>query len=312
MSMELLRVVSAVLADIAQAVTNALDQAGDDGADPEGEEGDGHSLMQALPAAKADKLREASRPREIGSLLGSQFDKLTRSLMASMERMATDEARRVGQALANRLVSMYGVRQPTHLPPDAECLLSGFVTFGAEFQGNHEPLAAMDSYFVEHWWSLVEATLPRPLTRAPAEEGTSGISSAANPVPGNTVEEGMSHNVLTGMEHEAMVQGHLPSVMSAASWSGLQLATGTVTATTASGAQLGTGTMATASGGQAITGSSAIGSVQVTSPSGLPGVAMMTAGGTADGSRERVVMPATPATQTMHSPVKDKESGGST
>ena len=304
MSMELLRVVSAVLADIAQAVTNALDQAGDEGAELEGEEGDGHNLMQALPAAKADKLREASRPREIGSLLGSQFDKLTRSLMASLERMATDEARRVGQALANRLVNMYGVQQPTHLPPDAECLLSGFVTFGAEFQGNHEPLVAMDSYFVEHWWSLVEATLPPPLAMAPAEEGMpaeegTSVPSAANLEPGNMVGKGMSHSVMTGVEH-----------VSEGSLSGLQLTTETVTATTASGALLGTGTMATASGGQANTGSSAIGSVQVTSTSGLPGMAMRAAGGTADGPRESVVRPTTPATQIIHAPATEKESGG--
>ena len=132
MSMELLRVLSAVLADIAQAVTNALDQAGEEGGGPEEEEGDGNSMVQALSVSKAEKLREASKPREIASLW-SPFDKLTRSSMATMERMASDEARRTSQALANKLVAKYGVREPAHLPPDAECLLSGFIAFGAEF-----------------------------------------------------------------------------------------------------------------------------------------------------------------------------------
>ena len=139
MSMELLRVLSAVLADIAQAVTNALDQAGEGEHKAEDEEAEDNSLVQTLSVEKANKLQEASKLGDVTDLLGLRFDKLMRSLMATMERMEVAEAHRCSQAMVNKLVAKYGVREPAQMPADAECLLSGFITFGAEFMGDSVP-----------------------------------------------------------------------------------------------------------------------------------------------------------------------------
>ena len=150
MSMELLRVLSAVLADIAQAITNALDQGGD--GETALEEDEAHSLVQALSEEKAARLRAASVVQDVTDLLGSPFDKLTRALMAAMERMTAAESHRCGQAFVNKLVAKYRVSAPAQLPPDVECLLSGFITFGADFTGDAEELSAMDRYGVGLAW----------------------------------------------------------------------------------------------------------------------------------------------------------------
>ena len=181
MSMELLRVLSAILADIAQAITNALDQGGD--GETAFEEDEDHSLVQALSGEKAARLLGASATRDVTDLLGSPFDKLTRALMAAMERMTAAESRRCGQALVNKLVAKYGVSAPAQLPPDVECLLSGFITFGADFAGDAEELNAMDRYFVEHWWKLVETTLPAAQMghgAVPGDAAVAGDSSTSS------------------------------------------------------------------------------------------------------------------------------------
>ena len=51
-------------------------------------------------------------------------------------------------------------KPPEDMPDDAEGLLSGFITFGAELEGDAGPLTSMDEYFVTHWWTMVESTLP--------------------------------------------------------------------------------------------------------------------------------------------------------
>ena len=156
MVVEFFRVISAVMADVAQAMTNALPNVLEDDADQE--EGDETVTVQ-LSSQKARKLQKASEVRDMAEVLGTAFDKVSRSLMASLERLDGAESRRCAQSLLNKLVAKFGRTCPSDMPDEAEGLLSGFVTFGAEVQGDAGSLTSMDDYFVSHWWSIVEPTL---------------------------------------------------------------------------------------------------------------------------------------------------------
>ena len=90
MVVEFLRVISAVMADVAQAMTNALPNILEEDTDQHEQEGDETATIQ-LSAQKAMKLKQASVVRDVSAVLGTDFDKISRSLMASLERMGVEE-----------------------------------------------------------------------------------------------------------------------------------------------------------------------------------------------------------------------------
>ena len=144
-----LRVISAVMADVAQAMTNALPNVLED--EEEQEEGDETVTVQ-LTVSRAKALQRASEVRDVTEVLGTAFDKVSRSLMASLERMETEEARRCAQSLLNKLVAKFGKTCPSDLPEEAGGLLSGFVTFGGT-QARSPARMNISSAIGGRWWS---------------------------------------------------------------------------------------------------------------------------------------------------------------
>ena len=212
MHLELIRVLSAVLSDIAQAMTNVLASEGDlREADGEGEEDDHSHLMQKLPPNKARKLEAASKkvvvPDITQAILGTGFDRITRSLMAALERMSSQEASRCAQALANRVVEHYGVAELADLPEDGEAMFSGLVTFGASMGVEHDRLNSMDNYFVTHWWNLLCEVLPRGEISASAS-GSAGETDVRDTVlPGRETQVNQHRPAAGGLEEGGNVQG---------------------------------------------------------------------------------------------------------
>ena len=183
MNLELLRVLSAILADIAQAMTTAMlqdqEEAVEEPPDGHADDGDEHSLVQTgLPPEKARKLTKASAVQQLTtSHILTSFDRVSRSLMAAMERMSSTTAMRCAQCLLNRLVAQFGTTDTFALPEDATALLSGLVSFGAELNGDHEPLDAMDRFFTDHWWEAILPTLP---VVARGDRGLATVASSSS------------------------------------------------------------------------------------------------------------------------------------
>ena len=90
--------------DIAEALTAGMDEVREGGGEHEET-----CLMQKLPESKA-KLQVASKKAEVDpvAVLGSQREQLTRSLLASLDRMAVDESRRCAQALLQQALTSTG------------------------------------------------------------------------------------------------------------------------------------------------------------------------------------------------------------
>ena len=139
-----------------------------------------------MSAAKARRLMDASKPGEMripdAGILGTEFDKLSRSMMASLERMTSVESARCSQALLNLLVNHYDTAEVQSLPEDAQALLSGLVTFGAEVGGAAVTAEGMDAFFIEHWWDMIVATLPTTVhgasrSAAPSSMPTSRVTA---------------------------------------------------------------------------------------------------------------------------------------
>ena len=107
MVVEFLRVISAVMADVAQAMTNGLPNILEEDTDQDEPVGDETATVQ-LSTQKAMKLKQASEVRDMSAVLGTAFDKISRSLMASLERMGVEESKRCAQSLLNKLVAKFG------------------------------------------------------------------------------------------------------------------------------------------------------------------------------------------------------------
>ena len=67
------------------------------------------SLIQGATEHKAKRLKAASEKVDIADILGTEKDKLSRSMLASLDRMTSAEAQRCAQALLERLCELYGV-----------------------------------------------------------------------------------------------------------------------------------------------------------------------------------------------------------
>ena len=137
-------------------------------------EGDHSSLVQGLRAQGqeaangfgAKDCREKGHPPDI---LGSEYDKISRSLLAALERMKVEETRRCSQALLCRL----GI-----LPSEAQELVAGLVAYGADVDA--EPprnlLTSMDSCFLTHWWGMASPHLTPLVALADAVTENSGTA----------------------------------------------------------------------------------------------------------------------------------------
>ena len=196
MHIELLRLVSLILSDVVTAVTRALQDV--DASErnevmvdvaEEDRDGDETSMVQGLAEHKAKKLKKASEKGvvrdSVTEVHGTEFDRLTRSLMASLERMSSQEALYCSQNLLNRLVQRYGgLPRDDGLawPEDAESLLSGFITFGAQLGEPTATGSGQNDFFVAHWWNMVVPILPNDPAEsegsAEGKETTSAASSA--------------------------------------------------------------------------------------------------------------------------------------
>ena len=179
MFIALLRVLSRILMDVANAATSAMRELREENLEVDVEtEVDETALMQQPDAARlanAARLQQASKKVDLGHLLGSEREKLCRSLLASLDRMQVEEARRCSQNFLCRLLRYYAVtgENAIHdLPPDAQELVAGMVAYGADLSAGELPGTGMDEYFVTHWWNLVSSTFSVP------------IESSGGPVPG--------------------------------------------------------------------------------------------------------------------------------
>ena len=142
---------------------------------------------------------EASNTNKMdtGDILGSSFDRVSRSLMAALERMSSSEAGRCAQSLLNKLVAKYGTADTFALPEDAAALLLGLVSFGAELNGDHDPLSAMDRFFTDHWWEAVAPTLPVEI-HMEGEGGAATSTSASTGASMPTASAMGSSGLVTG------------------------------------------------------------------------------------------------------------------
>ena len=204
MHIALLRVLSRILMDVARAMTAAMMESQGDMIDVELEEDDHSTLMQGLPEHKAKKLKAASDKKEVtvpltlDDILGSEFDKLSRNLLAAMDRMTVTESQRCAQALLCRLCEFYGIElagTPT-LPTTAQELVAGLVAYGADVDAPtvETALTAMDNYFVVHWWGMLTPHLPVPLQGAQVLAG-----DVDNQGTGDETFVGVTaHNMATG------------------------------------------------------------------------------------------------------------------
>ena len=189
MFIALLRVLSRILMDIANAATSAMVELREEDleVDVDADEEDHTALVQNLDAkkkTKAERLERASEMVVLSAVLGSDKDKLSRSLMASLDRMQVEEARRCSQNLLRRLLHRYGAESGSGiegLPPDAQEFLAGMVAYGADISEDTVAGTSMDEYFVDHWWGLMEATLTAPMA-----SGESRITGAASSDRGRT------------------------------------------------------------------------------------------------------------------------------
>ena len=184
MHIAFLRVMSRILMDVAAAATSAMVELREENlevdvdADPEE-----HSLMQKLPAEKVAKLRKASEKVDLLGLLGSEFDKMCRSLIAALDRMPVDEAARCSQNLLMKLFQQYAIEateEAVNLPEDAQGLMAGLVAYGADGTRGMMPGSSMDNYFVTHWWEMISSLLPLAVGSGAGVGmmGTDGTSTA--------------------------------------------------------------------------------------------------------------------------------------
>ena len=121
----------------------------------------------------ASEVREIHDAKEI---LGTPYDRTTRSLIAALESMSTEDAKKCAQSLVNRLLARSRSRGTEGMSEDAECLLSGLITFSADVQDDAGELSAMHQYFVGHWWSFLQQVLPPPLPEV--QMGSTGASAS--------------------------------------------------------------------------------------------------------------------------------------
>ena len=182
MFIALLRVLSRILMDIANAATAAMVELREEDLEVDVEaEDENTALVQNLEVrkkTKVEKLEKASEKVVLSDVLGSDKDKLSRSLLATLDRMPVEEARRCSQNLLQRLLRHYGVESEggiAELPPDAQEFLAGMVAYGADINEGEARSTSMDEYFVNHWWGMVEATLTSPTT-----EGAGLAASASS------------------------------------------------------------------------------------------------------------------------------------
>ena len=199
MLIEFLQVMSAIFRDVTEALRLAMGDRNNEVRATETdnrrnarptrreEEEDEFGLVQTgrpLTPTKTQKLIGASKPGTVEDLLGSALDRLVRSLLAAMERMKTEEARRTAQAIVMQLRLhcgwMTGV--PEHgLPAVAEGLLSGMIAFGAEVNGEAMELPPQDEYFVQHWWKMMAKYIPAHTASASsAGSGPAGPAGSFN------------------------------------------------------------------------------------------------------------------------------------
>ena len=201
MHIAFLRVMSRILMDVAAAATSAMVELREENlevdveADPEE-----HSLMQKPPADKVAKLRKASEKVDLLGLLGSEFDKMCRSLIAALDRMTVDEATRCSQNLLVKLFQQYAIEateEAVNLPEDAQGLMAGLVAYGADGTRGVMPGSSMDNYFVTHWWEMLASLLP--------SAGGSGAGFGTMGTDGTSTAAAMGSN-----EAGCTVPAHLP------------------------------------------------------------------------------------------------------
>ena len=205
MLIEFLQVMSAIFRDVTEALRLAIGDRNNEvraaetddrrNARPTRREEDEDELGlvqkgRPLTPTKTQKLIGASKPGTVEDLLGSALDRLVRSLLAAMERMKTEEARRTAQAIVMQLRLhcgwMTGV--PEHgLPAVAEGLLSGMIAFGAEVNGEAMELPPQDEYFVQHWWKMMAKYIP-------AHTGSASSAGSGPAGPAGSFNEGGSAN----------------------------------------------------------------------------------------------------------------------
>ena len=107
--------------------------------------------------------------------------------MTALERMSAEDARKCSQVLLRNLLAKYDTEGTRGLPLEAEALLSGLVSFGADLGTSHTSLSAMDSYFVNNWWSVLDPVLPHGLDSSQIEDAEgagNGASSSTDPMVG--------------------------------------------------------------------------------------------------------------------------------
>ena len=111
---------------------------------------------------------------------------MTRSLLASLDRMAVDEARRCSQALLQRVFDVYGHcdHGGRFHPPEIQEFIAGLVAYGADVSGTVESLSTMDQYFVRHWWEMLGPLLP--------EVSTTTTSVVVPPEPVGSTRDGLT------------------------------------------------------------------------------------------------------------------------
>ena len=159
MHFALLRVIARILMDIARAATSAMVELREEEVDVEVDE---HALVQKLPEDQAAKLRKASAKVEIQGLLGTEREKLGRSLLASLDRMQVEEARRCAQNLLQKLFRHYGVLPDTACEHPPEDVTAGPVVYGADISTGEVTGTSMDEYFVNHSWNLMASSMTVP------------------------------------------------------------------------------------------------------------------------------------------------------
>ena len=203
MHVALLSILGRMLLDIAGAVTAALVELREEDVEvpieePEREE---QGLMQTSKAKHTSpgplpdhKVKQASTVVEMESILGSERDRMARSLISSMERMRLDEARRCAQTLLQRMLERYGSppRPLDALPDDVQEMVAGFVTFGAEVgvEVNVGELTSMDEYFVSHWWGLLMPLLSPAQDETRQQRAVSGVVNDEDTIPLRDVMSG--------------------------------------------------------------------------------------------------------------------------
>ena len=203
MFIALLRVLSRILMDIANAATSAMVELREEDLEVDV---DADQNLGVKTTTKAERLARASEKVVLREVLGSEKDKLSRSLMASLERMQVEEARRCSQNLLRRLLRWYGAEADDGiegLPPDAQEFLAGMVAYGADISEGTVAGTSMDEYFVDHWWGLVMSTLTSPMASGTVTGATSAEQGQASAEPENTPTQ-LSAQTFLGLRGDDM------------------------------------------------------------------------------------------------------------